>query len=167
MQNLNAEDAGAAIMSEMKGEPHTVKLPFDKVTFGHADSADVKILGQNQKFAFSAYRTKQLIVIRNTGSDPIWISGSSLQSGQLIRLRKHQSIALPDWVITAEDISFFLNCARTGHRQSLYLNEDNNSLTVNRVRSRQSAVQLDFGFNVQVKDTQNCSLWFGRRNQGQ
>ena len=158
MQNLNAKDAGAAIMSEMKGEPHTVKLPFDKVTFGHADNADVKILDQNQKFAFSAYRTKQLIVIRNTGIDPIWISGSSLQSGQLIRLRKHQSIALPGWVLTAEDISFFLNCARTGHRQALYLNEDNNSLTVNRIRSRQSAVQLDFGFNVQVKALIESSL---------
>ncbi len=158
MQNLHAKDAGTAIMEEMKGEPHSVPLPFDKVTFGHEDNVDVKILGDDQGFAFSAYRAKHLVVIRNTGREPIWISGSSLQSGQLIRLRQHQNIALPDWVLSAEDISFFLNCARTGHRQSLYLNEDENLLTANRVRSRQSAVRLDFGLNVQAQALVETSL---------
>lgn len=158
MQNLHAEDTGTAIMEEMKGEPHSVPLPFDKVTFGDGEHADVEIKSHSKGFAFSAYRAKDLIVIRNTGKQPIWISGSSLQSGQLMRLRKHQSIALPDWILSAEDIAFFLNSARTGHRQSLYLNEEDNRLTAERMRSRQSAVRLDFGLNVQAQALMETNL---------
>lgn len=151
MQHLHAEDAGTAIMEEMKGQPHSVPLPFDKVTFGAGGSADVEIRSHAEGFAFSAYRAKDLVVIRNTGREPIWISGSSLQGGQLMRLRNHQSIALPDWILSAEDISFFLNSARTGRRQSLYLNDDDSQLTAERVRSRRSVARLDFGLDVQAQ----------------
>lgn len=158
MRNLHAQDAGTAIMEEMKGEQHSVPLPFDKVTFGCDEESDVAIQSHDQGFAFAAYRAKDLIVIRNFGKEPIWISGSSLQSGQLMRLRKHQSIALPDWVLTAEDISFFLNSARTGHRQSLYVNEEENQLTAERVRSRNSVIRLDFGLNVQAVALEETTL---------
>ena len=151
MKNLHAKDAGTAILEEMRGEPHSMPLPFDKVVFSSEASADVLTLGDNDGFAFTAYRAKDLVVIRNTGKEPIWISGSSIQSGQLMRLRQHQNIALPNWVITAEDISFFLNSARTGHRQTLYLNEDANKLTAERTKTRQSAVRLDIGLNVQIQ----------------
>ena len=153
MQHLHAKDTGIAILEEMQGEPHSVPLPFDKVTFGHNADADVEIQtdSQSHAVAFSAYRAKNLIVIRNTGKEPIWISGSSLQSKQLTRLRDHQTITLPHWTLTAQDVSFFLNSARTGHRQSLYLNEEDGKLTAERMRSRHSQIRVDFGLNVQAQ----------------
>lgn len=151
MQSLEAEGIGAAIMAEMNGEMPTSPLPFDKVVFSSQTHADVLLPSDNTGFAFCAYRSEGLILIRNTGKQPIWVSGSSLETGQCLRLRHHQSIGLPSWTLTAEDIRFFLNSARTGQRQTLYLNKSGSHLSAERVRSRQSKVRLDFGLNVHVE----------------
>ncbi|WP_435893637.1 ATP-binding cassette domain-containing protein [Oceaniferula spumae] len=151
MRSLNAEEIGTAIVEEMEGKRASAPLPFDKVHFGTSEDADVQLPSQGREFSFCAYRSKDLILIRNTGKEPVWISGSSLAGGQCIRLRPHQSIGLPDWTLAAEDISFFLNSARTGHRRTLYINESDNQLTAERVRSRQSTIRLDFGLNVRVE----------------
>lgn len=151
MHSLGAEEVGKAILGEMDGTPPSAPLPFEKVVFSCDASADVPMPPTSAGFAFCAYRSKDLTVIRNAGKEPLWISGSSLHTGQCLRLRQHQSIGLPDWTLAAEDIAFFLNSARTGHRQSLYLNESGSRLTAERVRSRQSIVRLDFGLNVHVE----------------
>lgn len=151
MTNLNAAEIGTAIMDEMAGKPPATPLPFDKVSFGSDEEKDVSLPADQRDFSFCAYRSKDLILIRNTGQEPLWISGSSLASGQCMRLRPHQSIGLPEWTIVAEDISFFLNAARTGQRRTLYINETDDQLTAERIRSRQSTVRLDFGLNVKVE----------------
>lgn len=159
MQSLNAKDIGESIIAEMDGKPATIPLPFDKVIFSSSLDEGVQLPSDGRDFSFCAYRSKDLILIRNTGKEPIWISGSSLTSGQCMRLRPHQNIGLPDWTLAMDDISFFLNSARTGHRRTLYINENSTQLTAERMRSRQSAVKLNFGLNVRVEalmETEMC-----------
>jgi|TARA_B110000908_G_scaffold172235_1_gene238494 ABC-type multidrug transport system ATPase subunit len=151
MRSLDSVDAGKAILAEMSGEKPASPLPFDKVVFSTEDHADVLMPASNEGFAFCAYRAEGLVIIRNSGKESIWVSGSSLEPGKCLRLRKHQSIGLPTWTLTAEDIAFFLNSVRTGHRQTLYLSESGSRLSAERARSRQSTVRLDFGLNVNVE----------------
>ena len=76
-----------------------------------------------------------------------------------MRLRSHQSISLPDWTLGMDDISFFLNSSRTGHGRTIFLKENDAELTAERVKSKQSAIKLDFKLNVQVtalKETGIC-----------
>ncbi|MBT8037428.1 MAG: ATP-binding cassette domain-containing protein [Verrucomicrobiae bacterium] len=151
MRSLDAQDVGESILEEMRDTPPLSPLPFEKVVFSPVAGADVLLPPTSVGFAFCAYRAQGLVLIRNSGKEPLWISGSSLHTGQCLRLRQHQSIGLPDWTLTAEDIAFFLNASRTGHRQTIYLNESGSRLTVDRTKSRQSAVRLDFGLNVHAE----------------
>ena len=158
MHSLGSEEAGAAILAEMQGQQTTAPLPFDKVSFATDESADVIMPESMKDFAFCAYRSQDIILVRNLGKDSVWISGSSLAPGQILRLRKHQSIGLPLWTLSADDVIFFLNAARTGHRQTLYLNENGSRLSAERTRSRQSTVRLDFGLNVNVEALSETSI---------
>ncbi len=151
MTSLNAEEIGQAILLEMEGDADSITLPFEKIIFANDSTADVLLPATDEHSAFRAYQSKDIIIIRNTGKEPIWVSGSSLATGQCLRLRQHQNIRLPDWTLTTEDISIFLNAARTGHRQSLFINESGGQLTAERTRSRQSSIKLDFGLNVQIE----------------
>lgn len=151
MKSLEAEATGQAILDEMKDLHHFEELPFDKVIFSSCNYADVLLPPSGDGSAFRAYQAKDIIIIRNTGKEPIWVSGSSLATGQCLRLRQHQNIRLPGWTLTTEDIAVFLNCSRTGHRQSLFLNESGHQLSADRSRSRSSTIRLDFGLNVQLE----------------
>ena len=148
MRSLRAKEIGTSIIEEMEDRPPSSPLPFDKVIFSTTPDEGVKLPSDGRNFSFCAYRSKDLILIRNTGAEPIWISGSSLAKGQSMRLRPHQNIGLPDWTLSMDDISFFLNSARTEHRRTLYLSENGDQLTAERVRSRHSALKLDFGLNI-------------------
>ena len=158
MASLGAESVGQAILLEMQDNTYTGALPFNKVIFSSLDNADVRLPKTNDRSAFRAYQAKDIIIIRNSGQQPIWVSGSSLATGQCLRLRQHQNIRLPNWTLTTEDIAIFLNSARTGHRQSLFLNESGGQLTADRSRSRQSTVRLDFGLNVHVESLTETTM---------
>ncbi|MGB1258646.1 MAG: ATP-binding cassette domain-containing protein [Akkermansiaceae bacterium] len=168
MKALGAKHIAAAISDEMQGLPHSENLPFDKVSFGTKPPEDSPIAGSivhdvtlgdaNHGYAFCAYRADDLIVLRNTGKEPLWISGSSLPPKGCMRLRLQQNIGLPDWTLAVEDIAFFLNAARTGHRQTLYLNDSQDDLTVERIRGRHSSVKLDFGMDVKLEALSETSI---------
>ncbi len=151
MHGLDAGDVGDAILLEMEGKSVPDALPFDKVLFSTHQDADVQIPAENGDFSFCVYRSRDLILIRNSGNEPIWISGSSLEKGLCLRFRPHQTVGLPNWTLTSEDILFFLNAARTGRRQTLFLNENGSQLGASRVKTRQSKLKLGFGLNVSVE----------------
>lgn len=151
MQGLGAATVSKAILAEMNDEDQPAPLPFEKISFSAHQNADVILPDSLAGYSFHAYRSQDITLIRNCGDRPIWISGSSLEPAQVHRLRAHQNIGLPDWTLSSDDITFFLNASRTGHRQSLFLNENGSTLTAERTRSRLSTVKLDFGLNVMVE----------------
>ena len=150
MRSLRAVEVGNSIINEMEDKKHTSPLPFDKVVFSTTPNNGVLLPPSSSDFEFCIYRSKDLTLIRNTADEPLWISGSSLVKGQSIRLRQHQNISLPEWTLTMDDISFFLNSALTGHSHTLYLTENGDQLTSERVKSKQSALKLDFGLNIKA-----------------
>ena len=160
MAGLGSEDAGAAILAEMRGEESPSPLPFDKVVFSTDQDADVIMPEDMSGYGFCAYRAQDIILIRNLGNQSIWISGSSLDHGKITRLRSHQSIGLPNWSLSADDVTFFLNASRTGHRQTLYLNENGSRISAERTRSRQSTLRLDFGLNVKLEVLTDTAISF-------
>ena len=152
MSSLGEDKAGELILKEMENNDYRGSLPFNKIVFSpDSETADVLLPDTGHKAAFRAYQAKDIIIIRNTGKEPIWVSGCLLATGQSLRLRQHQNIQMPNWTLTTEDIAQFLNAAKTGQRQSLYLNEINGQITATQNRSRQNTIKLDFGLNVLVE----------------
>lgn len=157
MLSLDAEADGLAILKEMQSLDYETELPFDKVIFSATEEAHVLLPASDYEAAFRAYQSKDIIIIRNTGKEPIWVSGSSLATGQYLRLRQHQNIRLPSWTLTTEEIAVFLNSSRTRHRQSLFLNHNGQQLSADTSRSRNSSIRLDFGLNVHLEALQGTS----------
>ncbi|MGJ8676047.1 MAG: ATP-binding cassette domain-containing protein [Akkermansiaceae bacterium] len=154
MASLDSEDTGESILAEMQGEQVVQPLPFDKVSFSTSLGADVHLTAaENQRveYGFQAYRSKGFVIIRNTSQEALLINGNNLREGQIMRLGDRQAISLPHCEITSEDITFFLNAARTEQRQTLYVSELDGQISLQREKSRQSKIILGFGLNVHVE----------------
>lgn len=164
MRSLDAREIGEAISSEMRGSSESVKLPFDKVSFSTEEGSDVVLANEGVHFRFYAYRSKDIILLKNIGKEPLLISGQTLEEDEILRLRSHQNIRLPHCTLTAEDVSFYLNAARTGHRQQLYIKESEGQLTVERVKSRQSMLLVEFGLNVRVQALMETNVMLSSRD---
>lgn len=151
MSSLDAQEIGESIFAEMRGVEEPEDLPFDKVSFSTEEGADVVLASDESHFRFYAYRSKDFILLKNVGKEPLPISGYTLAEDEILRLKSHQSIRLPHCSLTAEDVRFYLNASRTGHRQKLYIKESEGRLIVERIKSRQSMLVVEFGLDVQVE----------------
>ena len=151
MAGLGAEKTGLAILQEIKGDHSNESPPFDRVLFSSAERSGVWLLKRGGQFSYYVYRAKGIVLVKNVGDDSLLISGNVLTTGQVMRLRQYQSISIPEFTLGFEDVGFFLNVARTGIQQKLYLHESQEGLSIKRSKSKQSALELVFGLNVSLK----------------
>ncbi|NJM38964.1 MAG: ATP-binding cassette domain-containing protein [Akkermansiaceae bacterium] len=157
MRRLGRPDYGAAILREMRGEPGQEELPFEKLVFG-SGSADVILPPAASEHEFRVYRAGDLILVRNTGSAPLWIRGKSVESGSFLRMRERQPLVVPGWTLSHEDLMFFLDAKRTGNRPAIYLAAGDTGLLAQRTRSRQSLLRISFGLVAQVEALRDTEL---------
>lgn len=148
---LDGNGLGKMILQEIEeGYNGTKKLPFTRLICSGEESADLQLPFSPENYAFRIYQAGQVIIIRNTGDQTIFLSGSSLIPGSIIRMRSHQRIMLPGWTLSYNDLSFFLNYKRTRQGRTLYLHESNGGLISERSRTRLSTIRVDFGITAEV-----------------
>ena len=143
MELLGKNDLGISICEEMNDRFHE-SLPFTRAIFAPDPSADVQLPPMARTHAFRVYRSGSLTIIRNTGHSNIWLGGTPLQPGNLLRLRSHQRVIIPGWNLTVQDLSFFLTAIEKGDARSLFIHESNNNIIAERSRTRQCAIRIDF-----------------------
>ncbi len=154
---VNAADLAESIITEFSGNADSKKLPFDKITLAHQD-ADILLPDHAIGCALNAYRSGNIIIIRNMGAERLWLSGTSLASGDCLRMRSHQVITISSWSLNYDDLSFFLNAKRTGVGQTLFLHETENGLSIERVKSSQSCLKVTIGTKVEVEAIRDAAL---------
>jgi ABC-type multidrug transport system ATPase subunit len=148
---LDGNGLGKIILQEIEeGYTGTKKLPFTRLICSSNETADVQLPASPDNYAFRVYQAGQVIIIRNTGDQALFLSGSSLIPGGIIRMRSHQRIMLPNWTLSYNDLSFFLNYKRTHQSRALFLHETNSGLVAERSRTRLSTVRVDFGISADV-----------------
>lgn len=165
MRRLGRPDYGVAIMREMRGdagEASDADLPFERLVFGR-DGADVLLPPAAGDHEFRVYRAGDLILVRNTGSAPIWIRGRSVETGSFLRMRERQPLVVPGWTLSHEDLMFFLDVKRTGNKPSIYLEPGDVGLIAERTRGRQSALRVSFGLQAEVEALKDTELHAGGR----
>jgi len=165
MRRLGRPDYGTAILKEMRGElqsPDDASLPFERLIFGR-DEADVILPPAAVDHEFRVYRTNDVILVRNTGTAPLWIHGRSVETGSFLRMRERQPLVVPGWTLSHEDLMFFLDVKRTGNSPAIYLEEGENGLTAERTLGRQSAVRVRFGLEATVEALRDTELHAGSR----
>jgi ABC transport system ATP-binding/permease protein len=160
MRRLGRPDYGVAILREMRGDEVGEGLPFEKLVFGNRN-ADVLLPPAAQEEEFRVYRAGDLILVRNTGSVPLWVRGRPVESGAFFRMRERQPLVVPGWTLSHEDLVFFLNVRRTGNAPAIYLEAGESGLTAERTRGRQSELRVKFGLEAEVEALRNTSLHAG------
>jgi len=169
MRRLGQPEQARHILAEMGGHPIQEPVGFERLIFGGGEQADVRLPRRAAEHAFRVYRAADLILVRNTGSAPLWIRGHSLESGNFLRMRARQQLVVPDWTLTCEDLVFFLNAALTGNPSTIFLAATEHGWLSERTRSRQSRIRIRFGLHAEVealKPTSTILVGHGRLNPG-
>lgn len=165
MRRLGRPEWGTAILREMRGdigEAGSSEPPFERLIFGR-DGADVMLPPAAVDHEFRVYRAGDLILVRNTGSAPLWIRGRSVETGSFLRMRERQPLVVPGWSLSYEDLVFFLDVKRTGNAPAIYLETGEAGLTAERTLSRQSALRVRFGLDAVVEALRDTELHAGSR----
>lgn len=158
-ERVDGHGLGEMIIEEIEeGYSGTKKLPFTRLIFASSDHADVYIPDSPDHYSFRVYQSGEVIIVRNTGDQALWLSGSSIIPGGIIRMRSHQRIMLPSWTISHNDLIFFLNYKSTLHPRTLFINETANGLMAERSRTRLSTVKIDFGICAQITAIRPTSI---------
>jgi hypothetical protein len=165
MRRLGQPEFGTAILREMRGdiaEPGDIDLPFERLIFGKKDS-DVSLPPAAADHEFRVYRAGDLILVRNSGSSPLWIRGKSVETGSFLRMRERQPLVLPGWTLSYEDLVFFLDVKRTGNAPAIYLEGGERGLSAERTPGRHSELRVRFGLEAEVEALQDTELHVGSR----
>jgi ABC-type multidrug transport system ATPase subunit len=165
MRKLGRPEFGTAILREMRGEaapPGEGEPPFERLVFGR-DGADVLLPPAADGCEFRVYRAADLILVRNTGTAPLWMRGRSVETGSFLRMRERQPLVVPGWTLSFEDLLFFLDVKRTGNAPAIYLQSGDGGLTAERTLGRHSAVRVRFGLEAEVEALRACDLHAGGR----
>jgi len=146
---IGREELAKIICDEMSDRFHEDDaLPFTRVIFSADPEADVSVPPEAAHHAFRLYRNDQIIILRNTGNHTLWVGGTAVLSGQILRLRSHQRLSMPGWTLSADDLSFFLTCKQQNESRSLFIHETPQGLTAERSKSRQSSMLVKFDTKV-------------------
>lgn len=165
MRRLGQPEVGSAILREMRGEGEEIKdadLPFEKLVFGGKE-ADVMLPPASGVQEFRIYRAGDLILLRNTGPVPLWVRGKSLATGAFMRVRERQELVIPGWLMSYEDLRFFLDVRKTGNMPALYLEAGEEELIAERTRSRGSKLRVRFGLEAEVEALADTDLHVGSK----
>lgn len=158
MRRLGRPDHARQILAEMSDAPLDQPVGFERVIFGTSDRADVRLPASDKDHSFRVYRAADLVLVRNTGREPLWVRGRSLESGNFLRMRARQQLVVPHWSLTCEDLIFFLNVALTGNTSTIFLAAGEEGWTSERTRTRQSTVRIRFGLKAEVEALKPTSI---------
>ncbi len=143
MRDIGDRGTGEAILAEMLDkDPHTI--PFERITFGLNKTSDVLIPEEATGHQFRFYRAGEVTLLRNSGEEILWLSGAPVGVGVTVRMRSHQRLVIPGWSLSFNDVSFLISARTRGEIRSIFLHENEDGLVVERSRTRQSEIKIDF-----------------------
>ncbi|QTN33003.1 ATP-binding cassette domain-containing protein [Akkermansiaceae bacterium] len=162
MRRLGQPETGTAILREMRGEGGDGELPFERLVFG-GERADVVLPPAAGAQEFRLYRAGDLMLLRNTGTPPLWVRGKSLNTGAFMRVRERQELVIPGWLMTYDDMRFFLDVRKMGSMPSLFIEAGEEGLVAERTRTRGSELRVRFGLEAEVEVLAETGLHVGSK----
>jgi ABC-type multidrug transport system ATPase subunit len=126
--------------------------PLESLTFGSNGVADVKLKGLAGDERLVAFRYHDLILLKNQSSKGIVVRGRPLGPGAFCRIFSGQRIVLGEQVLTYQDLAYYFNAKKNVSLTQIYLSIDgDDEVQLEKVRSRESVLEVKFGLKVQVR----------------
>src|SRR5436190_3587002 len=135
-----------------KGVYQQGQSPLESLTFGSNGHADVVLRGLDGNERLVAFRYNDLILLKNQSSKGIVVRGRPLGPGAFCRVYSGQRIVLGEQVLTYQDLAYYFNAKKNVSLTQIYLTIDSNDeVQLEKVRTRDSSLEVKFGLKVQVR----------------
>lgn len=126
--------------------------PLESLTFGANGSADVVLRGLTGNERLMAFRYQDLILLKNQSQKGIVVRGRPLGPGSFCRIYTGQRIVLGEQVLMYQDLAYYFNAKKNVSLTQVYLTIDaNDEVQIDKVRTRESALEVRFGLKVAVR----------------
>jgi len=143
---LNTRESGDPEEAINEGEQ-----PLETITIARRKPADVILEPLSDAHALAAFRFRDLILVKNIGSEPIIARGRQVNEGEFCRVYEGQRILISELVLDFQDLVFYFNAKKNVSGVQLYLSQDSNGAQfIEKARSKQSYLCVKFGLNNSV-----------------
>jgi ABC-type multidrug transport system ATPase subunit len=132
--------------------------PLESVIFGSEPSADVQLKELGPDDRLIAYRYHELILFKNLSSRPVMVRGRALAPGEFCRIYPGQRVLIDERVISQQDLLFYFNAKKNVSLPQIFVKvAPNDEVQLEKSRTRDSNLEVQFGLKVQVKALKNVA----------
>src|SRR4051794_9292307 len=127
--------------------------PLESVSFGSNGKADVTLKSLNGNDRLLAFRYHDLILLKNYSGQNVSVRGRPLVRGGFCRIYPGQRILVGDQVLAYQDLATYFNAKKNVSLPQIFVrvNKDADEVSLERSRTRESALEVTFGLKVRVK----------------
>ena len=132
--------------------------PLESIVLGSGPTADVQMkeLGRDERLM--AYRYHELILFKNLSARPVMVRGRVLAPGEFCRIYPGQRLLVDEQVISHQDLIFYFNAKKNVSLPHIFVKvAPNDEVQLEKSRTRDSSLEVQFGLNVQVKALKNVA----------
>ena len=132
--------------------------PLESILLGSEPTADVQLkeLGRDERLM--AYRYQELILFKNLSSRPVMVRGRALATGEFCRIYPGQRLLVDEQVISHQDLIFYFNAKKNVYLPHIFVKvAPADEVQLEKSRSRDSSLEVQFGLKVQVKALKNVA----------
>lgn len=132
--------------------------PLESIVFGDSPTIDVPLKELKEGDRLMAYRYHELILFKNLSSRPVVVRGRALAPGEFCRIYPGQRIIVGEQVITHQDLLFYFNAKKNVSLPHIFVTvTQNDEVQLEKARTRDSCLEVQFGLKVQVVALKNVS----------
>ena len=130
--------------------------PLESIVFGDSPTSDVPIKGLKTGERLMAYRYHELILFKNLSTRPVVVRGRALAPGEFCRIYPGHRIIIDEQVISYQDLVFYFNAKKNVSLPLVFVAiNSNGEVLLEKARSRDSCLEVQFGLKVQVSALKN------------
>ncbi|MEM7012291.1 MAG: ATP-binding cassette domain-containing protein, partial [Verrucomicrobiota bacterium] len=133
-------------------EPQPQGQPLETLAIGRDKPADVILPGVGENHWIIGFRFQDLILLKNTGSEPVIIRGRKMHGGEFIRLYEGQRVLMGEVVLDYQDIVFYFNAKKSVSSTQLYLSFTNSGNPfIQKAQSKDTYLKIEFGLGITIE----------------
>ena len=127
--------------------------PLESLSFANNGNSDVKLKSLNGNDRLLAFRYHDLILLKNYSSQNVSVRGRPLVRGGFCRIYPGQRILVGDVVLSYQELAQYFNAKKNVSVPQIFIrvNRDADEVSLERARTRESALEIAFGLKVRVK----------------
>jgi ABC-type multidrug transport system ATPase subunit len=135
---------------EVEAEPQG--QPLETLTIAQSGPADVILPGVGENHSIIGFRIQDLILLKNTGTEPVIIRGRKMHEGEFIRLFDGQRLLMGEVVLDYRDVVFYFNAKKNVSSTRLFLSiAGNGNPFIEKSESKQTFLKVEFGLGITVE----------------